>query len=176
MRSFGSDILSGIIAGLVSGVIIALLAALVLEPRLNDQQNRIENVRFLRDISTRSDTGSMPFRNLDLKGADLSGLNFHCRDTGYHGETCSAKADFTGAMLSSATMTVMDLEGADFSGADLSHADLSETSLKGANLRTANMTGVKLDGACYDPRTLWPDESLKPKDPDGGGDVCNPGL
>ena len=171
MRSLGRDILSGTIGGLVSGLIIAIIVAQVLEPGLNDQQNRVENVRFLRDISTRN-SPSMPFRNLDLKGQDLSGLNFHCRDKGYHGEVCSARADFVGAKLASATMSLMDLEDADFSGADLSHADLSETDLKGANLGTANMAGVKLDGACYDSRTIWPEESLKPQNQQGTGEVC----
>jgi hypothetical protein len=103
LKSLGRDILGGTLAGLVSGAAIlcaTLITTQVLEHQLTDQQNRVENLRFVRDISTRN-SGPMPFRNLDLREMNLSGLRFPCQDNPVV-EACYLKADFTGAKLSSA--------------------------------------------------------------------------
>jgi hypothetical protein len=172
MKSLGRDILSGTIAGVVSGVAIlcaTVIATQALEHRLTEQQNRVENLRFVRDISTRN-SGPMPFRTLDLEDMNLSGLRFPCRDKMVV-EACFLKADFTGAKLSSTDMSGMDLEGADLTGADLRNADLAGTNLSGAILYDAKMDGARLDGVCYSPMTIWPKGIDPPRD--GNGEICD---
>ena len=179
MRSLWPDVLSGTIGGIISGAAIllaTLYATQQLEQRLNDQQNRVENLRFVRDVSTRA-RGPMPFRNLDLKGMNLSGLRFRCRDPQTLVEgACGNKADFVGAKQASVDMSRMNLEYADFTGADLRNVNLSQSNLRGADLNDADLTDANLDQACYDDLTNWPEGFVPPKDKFGDGEVCNPGL
>jgi uncharacterized protein YjbI with pentapeptide repeats len=177
MASLGRDVLSGTIAGVISGAAIlvaTVIATQQLEQQITDQQNRVENLRFVRDISTR-DRGPMPFRSLDLEGMNLSGLRVKCRDESIV-EECVDKADFTGAKLASANMSLMDLEWADFTGADLRNVDLSQSNLRRARLIDADMTGANLNQACYDDLTIWPEGFAPPKDRNGDGQVCMPSL
>jgi uncharacterized protein YjbI with pentapeptide repeats len=165
--------IGGTVAGLLSGAVI-LAATQPLEHRLNDRQERLENLRYLRDVSTR-ESGPMPFRNIDLEGMNLSGLRFPCRDKVVV-EACSLKADFRGAHLSSTNMSLMELQGADFTGADLRKANLSDSDLSGALLINAKLDGANLHGACGPPLNGWPAGVTPPPEKEAVGEVCNRGL
>jgi hypothetical protein len=169
---------------LLRDVVIAALLGLVFfgvshwfEQQRASQAERLENLRFVRDVATR-ESGPMPFRNLNLEAMKLNGLRLPCRDDPTASqESCFYKADFTDANLSGADMRLMDLTGADFTDADLSGADLRESDLSGAIMTGAEMDDVQLQGACENGTTAWPEgKSLLPQGNTEIGDVCNPGL
>jgi hypothetical protein len=94
--------------------------------------------------------GACSFLRANLKGTNLSGANL----TG---------AYLAWAYLSEATLKGADLGDADLAGAGLEGADLSGANLCGTNLTRADLTSVKLAGARYDFRTVWP-EGFEPQD------------
>ena len=157
----------------MSGALILLASWWVtqqLEARLAERQDRVENLRFVRDVSTR-EKGPMPFFNLDLEGMNLSGLRLGCRDEEMV-EECFHRADFEGAKLASADLSRMELDWANFRGADLRNVNFSDSNLNGAILIDADMTGAKIDQVCYDNLTRWPEGVAPPKDQYG----CDRGL
>ena len=172
------DIVTGIVAGLVSGGIIAAVAFAAtasFEERQSESQARLENLRFVREVALGS-SDVMPFRGLDLVGANLSGLRLGCRDK-ERVEGCKSAADFQGALLQGANLSEMDLEGANLSTADLRNADLRDTDLSGAILLGSLLGGAQFSGACWSGTTVWPDDFSPGGDGDSGsGPVCNPGL
>jgi hypothetical protein len=109
-------------------------------------------------------------RRIDLSGRDMSGLylgacNFlraNLKGTNLSGANLSG-AYLAWAYLSEATLTGADLGDADLAGAGLEGADLSGANLCGTNLTRADLTSVKLAGARYDFRTVWP-EGFEPHD------------
>ena len=86
----------------------------------------------------------------NLKGTNLNGANLN-------------GAYLAWAYLSEASLKGADLGDADLAGAGLEGADLSGANLCGTNLTRADLTSVKLAGARYDFRTVWP-EGFKPRD------------
>ncbi|GFE70533.1 pentapeptide repeat-containing protein [Chroococcus sp. FPU101] len=72
------------------------------------------------------DSGERQFSKIELRRADLRGLNL-------------SYADLTGADLSNANLREIDLRGA-----NLSEANLNEADLTGANLQKANLQGAYL--------------------------------
>jgi uncharacterized protein YjbI with pentapeptide repeats len=109
-------------------------------------------------------------RRIDLSGRDMSGLylgacNFlraNLKGTNLDGANLNG-AYLAWAYLSEATLKGADLGDADLAGAGLEGADLSGANLCGTNLTRADLTSVKLAGARYDFRTVWP-EGFKPRD------------
>jgi uncharacterized protein YjbI with pentapeptide repeats len=109
-------------------------------------------------------------RRIDLSGRDMSGLylgacNFlraNLKGTNLDGANLSG-AYLAWAYLSEATLKGADLGDADLAGAGLEGADLSGANLCGTNLTRADLTSVKLAGARYDFRTVWP-EGFAPHD------------
>jgi hypothetical protein len=153
--SLWHDIIAGAVSGLVAGALLLLFAS-QLDKELSGEQQRLENLRFVRDVSTAQE-GAMPFQSLDLRGMDLSGLRFRCRDNPPQGP-CLLRADFTGANLSGAIMRDMDLSDAVFTGANLKGTDFQGSRLDRADFTDANNLDVeKLEGACYD-SAFWPPE------------------
>jgi hypothetical protein len=159
-----------VLSALVACMILAL--QLYFENRATERQverdaaqalrdERLENLRFVRDRSARGTDVDRPFARLDLTDQDLSGLQL-------------ANADFTGAILDGADLTTANLEGAVFDGASmhdtklwgavLTSADFFESDLRNADLGTstlhnlvvysADMQGVDLKNADID-RTIF---------------------
>jgi hypothetical protein len=184
------------IAAILGGAFF--LAASCSEGRRASQAERLENLRFLREVAMRetgattspepqSDTTQSgdvatsasepkpwPFRYLDLQGMALNGLRFPCRDETVL-EVCFLKADFTHANLRGADMRFMDLTGADFTDADLRDAKLEGSVLSGAIMTGADMAGAELRGACDNAGTMWPEDIGLPDDNEPTG-ACNPGI
>lgn len=101
--------------------------------------------------------GALAMDDLDLRGADLHGLDFSVMD--------ALTADLTGANLAGASFAQMNLTGARFAGANLrgaicfeaglsaallAGADLSETVLYSADLTNADLRGADLQCAVLD--------------------------
>jgi hypothetical protein len=150
---------------LLRDVVIAALIGLLLfgvsywfEQQRASQAERLENLRFVRDVATR-ESGRMPFRGLNLEDMNLGGLSLACQDEPEDRVEggCSMFADFTDADLSGADMSEMNLDGAVFTGADLQNADLGCSSVSHANFTGANMAGVKLEEVGYSVGATGPD-------------------
>jgi len=139
----------------------AFLGALWLEQSLAGRAEVAENVRYVREVAI-GDATEQPFRNLNLTGALLGGLDLSC--TGYDDdEFCQERlADFQSAELEGADLSLTNASGgsfvtvnarsADFSGADLRRAvflqaDLREASFYAAVLQDANFDDADLRGA-----------------------------
>jgi uncharacterized protein YjbI with pentapeptide repeats len=154
----------------------------VIDERSQDRQEVLENVRFVRQVA--SDGKALkPFNGINLKEAQLGGLDLSCERLG--SRSC---ANFIDADMSRANFSMASLSGAILSGADLSHADLSRADLKGALLSNANLTGANLAEAnlvgshlrrakledanlaevCYDELTRWPANYVPPVPPSKG--------
>ena len=101
----------------------------------------------------------------DLKGADLSGVDFKWADLG-SAELSNmdlsgtdlrwadlTAADLTGANLCNANLSWANLMEADLQDADLRGAILNRTNLTGADLTRTNMAGVNLHSAYLDDNT-----------------------
>jgi uncharacterized protein YjbI with pentapeptide repeats len=126
----------------------------------NRQAQRLENLRFVRDRSSRGDQDQpRPFAGLDLADMNLAGLYLR-------------GADFSAADLEGAKLNLTDLSApapepkpgpgtpnapgpfgglsfpsgspTDFTGANLCSADLTGANLQGANLTRANLSGADL--------------------------------
>jgi uncharacterized protein YjbI with pentapeptide repeats len=83
------------------------------------------------DIRQRYETGEREFINLQLRGADLRGINL-------------SQADLRGADLSKANLREVNFSGANLAEVQLNEADLSSANLEGANLTEASLIKVYL--------------------------------
>lgn len=129
----------------VQDVVIALMIGLLLaalqiwvEDNRSDRQERLENLRFVRDRSSSTQL-DRPFSGIDLAEMNLSGLSL-------------AAADFKGARLDGVRFTLAGLEGAHFEDASMRNADLREADLSRVNFGStvadgANFTRAVLRGA-----------------------------
>jgi Pentapeptide repeats (8 copies) len=161
-RLFWNDVVSGGISGIVSGAILLFVASRI-DRDLSDQQQQLENLRFVRAVAT-TPGSAMPFQSLDLQNQDLSGLRFGCRDEPVEAGSCLLRADFTGAQLNEAIMQNMDLSDAFFARADLRATNFSGSRLDGADLYDAlHVDEAVLEGICYsetNPPRLPPEVDL----------------
>ncbi|WP_344133723.1 pentapeptide repeat-containing protein [Pedococcus bigeumensis] len=166
---------------MIRDVVLALVigAALLLgqnqldERRANRQETleagraqhaeRVENLRFVRELSANRIEGSkLLLPGIDLAGTDLSGLDL-------------SSADLKGANLSGAILIRTNLGGAALEGADLSGATLHSTNVEDVDLEHVDLTGAILvdengQGPCQSERTRWPDGMPAPpaRCPEGG--------
>jgi uncharacterized protein YjbI with pentapeptide repeats len=170
-----------IFAALLVGGIVAAVSVLwqnSLSDAAAKQATRLENLRFVRQLSSESNVVSRPFAALDLQSQDLSGLDLRGADLSdaklQHAKlifahlsttpprfTLLVGADLTGADLSRAELDNADLVDADLTGANLENAILtgatmSRADLSGADLDGADLTGAFLRGVHYDEKTAWP--------------------
>jgi Pentapeptide repeats (8 copies) len=136
------DVLRDLVIGL------ALLGlTLLFENHLAQSQERLENVRFVRQTVMDGQVVK-PFEGLDLRHANLAGLPMQCLSFGANDFTTGC-SDFTGADLAGADLSRSNLKGvwltrADLSGSNLRGADLEQAHLNGANLTGADMTGANI--------------------------------
>ncbi|MEC8493798.1 MAG: pentapeptide repeat-containing protein [Planctomycetota bacterium] len=93
---------------------------------------------------------------IDLKGADLAGVDFSGLDLALADLRGArlAGADLSGASLARVRAAGADLTGAKLAGADLIDAQLGDACLGGADLSSARLQGARLDGAILSGATL----------------------
>jgi uncharacterized protein YjbI with pentapeptide repeats len=105
---------------------------------LANQAEVLENTRFVRQIATSKGKTKKPFASINLRGAELGGLDLRCMNTVEH----VGCADFTKADLGEADLRLTDLGGADFTEADLHEATLDKADFTSARFDRANLSGV----------------------------------
>lgn len=134
-----------------------------LENERVQRQEVLENTRFVRQVVVEGGA-AMPFVGLDLRGAELGGLDLSCRVALEQSspEVCAnfSSADLRGANLSGADMTGANLSGADLAGADLTGVNLTAANVRGVtgqnlNLGNSNLTGARFDAADLTDADLW---------------------
>lgn len=155
-------ILRDALTALLTGALISValyVAESRREERLLETSERLENVRFIRQLSISSPTGPKPFRGVDLHNSQLTNVNLtfaDLRDADLsgadlrYGDLSGADlvlVDFSGANLSGAKLTEANLGGAKLAKAHLSEADLGDANLQFADLADADLTGANLGGA-----------------------------
>jgi hypothetical protein len=139
------------------------------------QARRLENLRFVRQLSSEKDVVARPFAQFDLEGQNLAGLDLRGADftgaslqqadlftsdlsprpptaTTGPGHSTLASANLTNAHLNFANLSGAFMPGADLSGAHLDYANLSgaapvDVNLSGANLNHADLSGANLTHA-----------------------------
>lgn len=87
---------------------------------------------------------TVKFDGADFRGADLSMIDI--QGGSYAG------TDFSGAKMQKA-----GLRGGVFDRASFRDADLGGARLNAVDLRNADIKGANFAGACFDPKTQWPD-------------------
>lgn len=102
-----------------------------IEAQRQADSERLENLRFVRDHSTKDPDLPRPFIGLDLSGKSLSLLQLE-------------NARFAGANLHKADLNLANLQGANFEKADLSGANLALARMRGVWFSYANLQGARL--------------------------------
>lgn len=179
----------GIVIGLIVGVITFLFTACFELQRANNDQ-RIENLRFVRERSSDDPNLPRPFRGLDLERQNLSGLrlpgaqlvnaNLNDADLKYAflpaagfnaahlegadlSDTTLHETKFIAAHLKSAKIVHAYAISASFKGSDLSGTDFSRSSLQGADFTDVkNLDSAALSDVCWDSSTIWPEGFTPP--------------
>jgi uncharacterized protein YjbI with pentapeptide repeats len=126
-----------LIDDLVIGLLVGLMVFLVswnFESQAAIRQERLENLRFVRDRSSDDSNHPRPFRGMDLQEQNLSGLRL-------------PSAQFVSANLNKADLRFVLLAGAELRSADLREAKLTQTTLAGAKFDDAKLNGAALDKA-----------------------------
>ena len=146
----------------------------VLSTKISNQQARdaarLENLRFVRQLSSEPGVVARPFSKFDLQGQDLALLDLtgaslsdaNLRDANLYSADLSPASptqptklprhsDLSGADLTGASLMGANLTGADLSVANLTGAILSAANLTGANLTVANLRGAWLPCTYLDP-------------------------
>ena len=141
--------------GLISGAIVSALsgaAAVYFDDQRSEREGRVEDLRFVRERSS-NERIPRPFRGLDLKEQNLSGLSL----IGANLENAMLeKGQFFGTNLESSQLHAARIHQGVFGGtilkdsilthADLSNSEISETDLSGSNLDFTNLSGATLSG------------------------------
>jgi uncharacterized protein YjbI with pentapeptide repeats len=137
-------VVQNIFAALLVGVIVAAVSILW-QKRISDdsaaQATRLENLRFVRQLSSEKDAAARPFSGLDLQGQSLGRLDLTGADLDH---AKLQDADFSFSHLGCIPHQVphcANLIGADLTGAKLVHTDL---------------TGAFRIGVHYNEKTNWP--------------------
>ncbi|WP_345711460.1 pentapeptide repeat-containing protein [Kineococcus glutinatus] len=112
------------------------------EEQRAEQQEVLENVRFVRERSGQRDAAK-PFRGLNLTEASLAGLDLSCAEP----TSVGSCADLLGANLTGADLRETNLTGANLRETNLADAKLSTAILADSNLADVNLAGLDLFGA-----------------------------
>jgi uncharacterized protein YjbI with pentapeptide repeats len=189
MAGFMRKLMEQAVFGIVAGLAV-FLVTWHFESQRADNDQRLENLRFVRERSSDDPSQPRPFRGLDLANQNLSGLRL---PQAQFVEADLAKADLRFVLLSGAQLRAADLRearltqttlnGTGFIDAQLSHASIDKAfarnaSFAGSNLSGADFTGTSLQGAdfsgavgldqadlstvCWDESTRWPEGFTPP--------------
>lgn len=158
------DVAIGVMSSLAVGLLLAGYQATIDDEREQQTQaveaDRAErdqvlaNVTFIRETIRDAPEGVKPFRGMNLRGADLSGLDLGCPvhyvpSGGWARDRAETCADFTGADLTGAR-----LDGANLTGALLVDGSLERVSAVNLFAPAASIGG-DLDGARFDGAVLF---------------------
>lgn len=118
---------------------------IALEKRLASRNEVIANVQFVRETVRDNPTGVKNFQGLNLRGADLSGLDLGCAlDFSSSGVNLSNQADREVVRPIGPSLDASDRrQCSDFSGADLRDATLTGTDLTGSLFAGSDLSGVR---------------------------------
>jgi uncharacterized protein YjbI with pentapeptide repeats len=128
--------------------------------RRQSEDNRRENLRFVRERASADPTENRPFANLDLEQLTLKGLAL---PNAKFGEAILNGADLRGTVL-----TAVDFDRAQLNGAHLNGAILNGASFRGAQLVGVTLPWAKLGcplriASKDDPRAKCPEGSPEEK-------------
>ncbi|MGW2094608.1 pentapeptide repeat-containing protein [Promicromonospora sukumoe] len=166
------DVTIGVVSSLVVGLLLAGYQASIddkreqqtqaVEAERAERDQVLANVQFIRETIRDAPDGVKPFRGMNLRDADLSGIDLGCpvhyeASGGWARDSVETCADFTGA----------DLTGARLDGANLTGALLLDGSLEGVSavnlFAPAASIGGNLDGATFDGAVLFGSMFRSPK-------------
>lgn len=133
---FARDVIAALLVGLTVAVVSVLWQESISRQQL-DLQNRIENLRFVRERSS-EDSLPRPFAALDLVGQNLRGLQLSGAD--FRGSNLR-KTNFSGAELPSSNLQSVNADEASFSAADLKNAALDHAKFSAAELSYVDLAG-----------------------------------
>jgi uncharacterized protein YjbI with pentapeptide repeats len=154
----------GVVSSLAVGLLLAGYQASIDDKR--EQQTQaveaeraqrdqvLSNVTFIRETIRDAPEGVKPFRGMNLRGADLSGMDLGCPvhyepSGGWARDRVETCADFTGADLTGAR-----LDGANLTGALLVDGVLEDVSAVNLFAPAASIGG-DLDGSRFDGAVLF---------------------
>ncbi|MFI2363164.1 pentapeptide repeat-containing protein [Promicromonospora sp. NPDC019610] len=158
------DVTIGVVSSLAVGLLLAGYQAWIDDERESRTQaveaDRAErdqvlaNVTFIRETIRDAPEGVKPFRGMNLRGADLSGMDLGCPvhydpAGGWTRDRVETCADFTGADLTGAR-----LDGANLTGALLVDGSLAEVSATNLFAPSAEIGG-NLEGSQFDGAVLF---------------------
>ncbi|MFE7506527.1 pentapeptide repeat-containing protein [Promicromonospora sp. NPDC057488] len=163
----------GVVSSLVVGLLLAGYQAWIddererltqtVEAERAERDQVLANVQFIRETIRDTPEGVKPFRGMNLRGADLSGIDLGCPVSfdvdagGWSRDRVETCADFTGADLTGAR-----LDGANLTGALLVGGSLEDVSA--VNLYApAAAIGGRLDGLTFDGAVLFGSVFRSPK-------------
>lgn len=118
----------------------------------------VSNVQFIRETVRDHPDGPKNFRAMNLRGADLSGLDLGCdirigepvRNTSIWQPTRPATcADFTGSDLTGAKFNGADLTGALFDHAKLDKVNAGIVVAPAVDIKSSSMRGSKIGGVLF---------------------------
>ncbi|WP_084468298.1 pentapeptide repeat-containing protein [Promicromonospora sukumoe] len=158
------DVTIGVVSSLVVGLLLAGYQAWIDDERERltqaveadraEREQVLANVQFIRETIRDAPEGVKPFRGMNLRGADLSGMDLGCpvsfdASVGWSRDRVETCADFTGADLTGARLDGANLTGALLVGGKLE--DVSATNL----FAPAAAIGGSLDGSTFDGAVLF---------------------
>lgn len=172
-----------VVVAVLSGAVVAigtLYAQALIDDRREEEADRRENLRFLRELAADGKIGQVSFNGLDLEERNLRGLKLAGADldrANLKGTDLSA-TDLSGASLELADLTDAWMIKTNLNEAFLSSTDLSSATVE-ADLSKTFMINVKVHGTdlskakmplpnakghfellinlCYDENTKWPE-------------------
>lgn len=140
-----------------------------IEADRTEQGILLENLRFVRGLSSADPTLTRPFRGLDLHGLELSGLSLAGAD---FGNANLRGTSFRNTELSGATFGGADVEKADFTGADLAQAIFNYSTRESADSGRGpeSLAQANLNGAYFRNILTWGEVNLS------GSTLCGAGF
>jgi hypothetical protein len=158
------DVAIGVVSSLAVGLLLAGYQATIdderelqtqaIEAERAERDQVLANVTFIRETLRDAPEAVKPFRGMNLRGADLSGMDLGCpvhydAAGGWTRDRVETCADFTGADLTGAR-----LDGANLTGALLVDGSLEQVSAINLFAPAASIGG-RLDGSSFEGAVLF---------------------
>ncbi|MBA8806354.1 pentapeptide repeat-containing protein [Promicromonospora sukumoe] len=125
MREFGRrDMVVAVVSGLTVGLVL-MVGQWWIDDARSDRAESLANVQYIRETVRDTPGGPKNFRGMNLRGADLSGVDMGCEVQINRRVTDQITQDPHGSLEGADPQTCADFTGADLSGAVLDHADIS---------------------------------------------------
>lgn len=161
-RALVSDFYANVAVDLLS-ILITVLVLDKLNERRIEQQEEVEKLHIIEQISSENNTFSLEAIKLadrngwttdgSLTEQDFSSANL---ESAYLANAKLSSTNFQNAFLYKANLSGADLKGANLDYADLTRASFRVADLRGASLKNVILDGTDFKGALYDSITTWP--------------------